>query len=122
MITASYTFPTLTVNCVGSDRAMRDLDMYFNMHKERVCLDIFAKRIISQHVYCFMIGQTALAKIDARQYNKQFKMNGLLMTADEFDEAIFLTHPDEIAKLFGISDEMKKSLLQAASVWNKRKL
>jgi hypothetical protein len=119
MIAASYEFPTLTVNCVGADRAIQDLDSYFELHKQRVLINIFAQRIIANHVYCFMIGKTRQARRDARQFNSQFKANNLFMSSDGFDEALFVTHPDELSQLYGISNEQKQSLL-TASVWKNK--
>lgn len=94
--------------CVGSERGIQDLQNFFSVQCEnRKCvnLDAWVKRVLNNKVYCCLIESKKLGFITSSLVNRVFKKANLLIDEDIWFEALFLTEPQKISELLGLSEK-----------------
>lgn len=114
-------FPTMEILCVGDDKSIVDISQFFNLQSGNngVCLDILLDRIIAHGIYACAIGNKIKSKYDGKRFNEKLREASLLISEDDYLEAMFCCYPDKMAKELQINEEQKKSILEN-SIWKEK--
>lgn len=97
--------------CFGKDNNINNLIQFINYQGPHVSVEEVVNRIKIEQIYIYPESQ----KLSGRKYiklvNKILKNTDLLINNDELHSLMFLSNPNKMQQLLGISNEKKEEML-----------
>ena len=97
--------------CFGKDNNINNLIQFINYQGPHVSVEEVANRIKIEQIYIYPESQ----KLSGRKYiklvNKILKNTDLLINNDGLHSLMFLSNPNKMQQLLGISNEEKEEML-----------